>query len=49
MQDASFALSGSLQAGMEGMDVLGCVLVGSVTALGGGTMRDVLLGRTPVL
>ena len=43
--DASFALTGSLAAGIEGMDLLGCVIVGYITALGGGTFRDVFLGR----
>lgn len=46
--DASFALTGSLAAGMEGMDLLGCVIVGFVTAMGGGTFRDILLGRLPI-
>ena len=30
------------------MDTLGCCFVGTITALGGGTVRDVLLGRLPV-
>ena len=30
------------------MDTLGCCFIGTVTALGGGTVRDVLLGRLPV-
>lgn len=46
--DASFALTGSLAAGREGMDLLGCTVVGFVTALGGGTFRDVMLGRFPI-
>eukprot|EP00747_Dinoflagellata_sp_TGD_P219926 gnl/TRDRNA2_/TRDRNA2_91954_c0_seq1.p1 gnl/TRDRNA2_/TRDRNA2_91954_c0~~gnl/TRDRNA2_/TRDRNA2_91954_c0_seq1.p1 ORF type:complete len:379 (+),score=32.05 gnl/TRDRNA2_/TRDRNA2_91954_c0_seq1:65-1201(+) len=46
--DASFAMSGSLMAGMEGMDYLGCIIVGFITALGGGTFRDVMLGRLPI-
>lgn len=46
--DASFALTGSLAAGMEGMDLLGCIIVGFVTALGGGTVREVLLGHVPI-
>eukprot|EP00930_Biecheleria_cincta_P057448 TRINITY_DN43380_c0_g1_i1.p1 TRINITY_DN43380_c0_g1~~TRINITY_DN43380_c0_g1_i1.p1 ORF type:complete len:309 (-),score=24.20 TRINITY_DN43380_c0_g1_i1:15-941(-) len=46
--DASFAFTGSLAAGMENMDLLGCVIVGFVTALGGGTLRDILLGRFPI-
>jgi uncharacterized membrane protein YeiH len=32
---------------MEGMDLLGCNVIGFITALGGGTLRDMLLGRTP--
>ena len=47
--DAAFALTGALAAGMEGMDLLGCVIVGFVTALGGGTFRDLLLGRQPIV
>mmetsp|Transcript_125313 Transcript_125313/g.313080 ORF Transcript_125313/g.313080 Transcript_125313/m.313080 type:complete len:176 (-) Transcript_125313:394-921(-) len=46
--DASFALTGTLQAGMHGMDFFGCVVVGFITALGGGTVRDVALGRLPL-
>lgn len=44
----AFAASGTLVAGQAGMDVLGCAFVGTVTALGGGTIRDLLLGRAPV-
>lgn len=29
------------------MDLLGCVLVGTITAIGGGTVRDLLIGQTP--
>lgn len=46
--DASFAFTGSLAAGLAGMDLLGCNLVGFITALGGGTIRDIMLGRTPI-
>ena len=46
--DASFALTGSLAAGVEGMDLLGCVVVGFITALGGGSFRDLVLGKTPL-
>ncbi len=45
---AAFAASGCLVAGQAGMDTLGCCFVGTITALGGGTVRDVLLGRLPV-
>ena len=30
------------------MDIVGAITVAFVTALGGGTIRDLLLGRTPV-
>jgi len=44
----SFSVTGTIAAGVYGMDVLGCVLVGTVTATGGGTLRDMFLGNTPV-
>lgn len=40
---ASFAYSGSLLAAASGMDALGCSLVGTVTAVGGGTIRDAII------
>lgn len=46
--DVSFALTGSLAAGRAGMDTLGCVVVGFCTAMGGGTFRDIMLGRFPI-
>jgi uncharacterized membrane protein YeiH len=45
---AVFAISGSLEAARKEMDILGFLLIGSVTGLGGGTLRDLLLGATPV-
>ncbi len=44
--DAVFALSGALLAGRKRMDVIGFVLIGTITGIGGGTVRDLLLGRT---
>lgn len=44
----SFAMSGTATAGMRGMNLLGCVVVGTLAATGGGTTRDLLLGQTPV-
>jgi uncharacterized membrane protein YeiH len=44
--DAVFALSGALLAGRKRMDVIGFVLIGTITGIGGGTLRDLLLGRT---
>ena len=39
----AFAVSGALRAGREGMDLLGVLVVAAVTAIGGGTVRDILL------
>ncbi|MBL8403173.1 MAG: trimeric intracellular cation channel family protein [Dechloromonas sp.] len=39
------ALTGVLDAGRKQMDLVGAVMVGTATALGGGTVRDVLLDR----
>ena len=45
---AVFAASGALKASQRQMDVFGFVLVATVTGIGGGTLRDVLLGLQPV-
>jgi uncharacterized membrane protein YeiH len=45
---AVFAASGALVASRKRLDPIGFVLIAVVTGLGGGTMRDLLLGRTPV-
>lgn len=45
---AVFAASGALVASRKRMDAVGFVLIGCVTGFGGGTVRDLLLGRTPV-
>lgn len=45
---ATFAASGVLVAARHRLDVFGALVVAFVTALGGGTLRDVLLGLTPV-
>ncbi len=39
------ALTGVLDAGRKQMDLVGVVMVGCATALGGGTIRDMLLDR----
>lgn len=46
---AVFAISGALDAARQKMDILGFMLIGTATGLGGGTLRDVLLGKLPVL
>jgi uncharacterized membrane protein YeiH len=45
---AVFAASGALAAGRKSMDLLGVVVLAAVTAVGGGTIRDLLLDRHPV-
>lgn len=46
---AAFAVSGSLVAIGCGLDLFGVVIVGCVTAVGGGMIRDLLIGNTPPL
>ena len=41
------AISGVISAGTKQMDMLGCVIVGCITAMAGGTLRDVVLNRPP--
>jgi uncharacterized membrane protein YeiH len=45
---AVFAVSGVLAAGRKGLDVLGIAVIALVTAIGGGTLRDLLLDRHPI-
>jgi uncharacterized membrane protein YeiH len=45
---AVYAVSGALAAGRKSLDLLGVVVIATVTAIGGGTVRDVLLDRNPV-
>lgn len=42
---AVFAISGALAAARKNLDLLGVVVIATVTAIGGGTLRDVLLDR----
>ena len=44
----AFAVSGVMAAGRARMDWLGAFVLAIVVAIGGGTVRDVLLGRLPV-
>ena len=43
-----FAISGALTAIYKKLDLFGVYCISFVTALGGGTVRDVMIGRTPV-
>jgi len=45
---AVFAISGALTAADKKLDIFGIAAVSFITALGGGTLRDVLMGATPV-
>ncbi len=44
----TFAVSGALSAAGKKFDLFGALSVGFVTAVGGGTVRDLTLGATPV-
>lgn len=43
-----FAISGVLTAGRKRLDWLGVAVIALVTAIGGGTLRDLLLNRHPI-
>jgi len=45
---AVFAVSGALAAGRKGLDLLGIVVIAAITAIGGGTLRDLLLNHHPI-
>ncbi|MEX1198594.1 MAG: trimeric intracellular cation channel family protein [Pseudohongiellaceae bacterium] len=45
---AVFAVSGVLAARDRDLDLLGVVVVATITAIGGGTLRDLLLDRHPI-
>lgn len=44
---AVFAISGALAAGRKSLDLVGVLVIATVTAIGGGTLRDLLLDRQP--
>lgn len=44
----AFALSGALTAMNKKLDPFGVFIIAFVTAVGGGTLRDIMIGRTPV-
>jgi uncharacterized membrane protein YeiH len=45
---AVFAVSGVLAARSRGLDLLGVIVIAAITAIGGGTLRDLLLNRYPI-
>ena len=42
------AMTGALAAGRRRMDVFGVIIIASATAIGGGSVRDILLGHYPL-
>ncbi|NYJ28768.1 trimeric intracellular cation channel family protein [Allomuricauda sp. ARW1Y1] len=44
----AFAISGVLVAMEKRLDLFGVLIIAFVTAIGGGTLRDLLIGNTPV-
>ncbi|MBO9638080.1 trimeric intracellular cation channel family protein [Siphonobacter aquaeclarae] len=45
----AFAISGSFAAMRKRLDPFGVLIIAFVTSVGGGTIRDLLLGHTPVM
>ena len=43
----AFSISGAMVGIRKRMDIFGVLVLGVVTAVGGGMMRDVILGKTP--
>lgn len=43
-----FALTGALTASRAQLDIIGFAFLANITALGGGTIRDLLLDRNPI-
>jgi uncharacterized membrane protein YeiH len=44
----AFAMSGALTAMNKKLDPFGVFIIAFVTSVGGGTLRDIMIGRTPV-
>ena len=44
----AFAISGAMAAINKKLDIFGIFIIAFVTSVGGGTLRDMLIGRTPV-
>ena len=43
-----FALTGGILAARKGLDPFGAAVIGAVAGMGGGTLRDIVLGALPV-
>jgi uncharacterized membrane protein YeiH len=48
MGTAAFAISGALAAVNKRLDIFGVLVITFATAVGGGTIRDIMIGNTPV-
>ena len=46
---AAFTVSGCLVGYRKGLDILGVIIVSLLTAIGGGIIRDTVIGRLPVV
>jgi uncharacterized membrane protein YeiH len=44
----SFAISGTSSAMRKRLDIFGIIIIAFVSSIGGGTLRDILIGNTPV-
>jgi len=44
---ATFSVAGSLRGIREGLDLLGIATLGVITSLGGGILRDIIVGKVP--
>ncbi|WP_181377716.1 trimeric intracellular cation channel family protein [Limnobaculum xujianqingii] len=42
------SMTGALAAGRSKMDIFGVIIISAVTAIGGGTVRDIILGHYPL-
>ena len=44
----AFAVSGAYHARSKNLNIFATILLGTVTGIGGGTVRDLIIGRTPL-
>lgn len=44
----AFAVTGAYKAKVKKLNIFGVIFLGSITAVGGGTFRDLIIGRTPL-
>jgi len=44
----AFAIGGAYKAKSKKLNIFGVIFLGAITAVGGGTIRDLIIGRTPL-